>query len=425
MNLQHALSRRSFMRRGAITSIAVLGTSAAAIPLASSVLAQNGDIELVCISDGVRIRDAAGLGGNILGSVNTGDAVNQIGGPVDADGYTWIQVSVIGNRNLSGWAASEFFERAGGTTGWAPGTKVHVNSDGVNFRSGPGTGNSVIRTYNNGDNALIVSGPASANGYDWYQITVSNDEQGWMASSFLSPGWTNSAGDWPAGMEVHVNTDGVNLRREPGLGGGIIATLNANTNAGVIGGPQAADGYEWYKIGIGGGASISGWMASDFLSEGAVGIPGEPTGFPEGSWVWTTTDLNLRSDPGTGNGVVATYGMHEAATIITGPQPANGYGWYQVEMADDRNVGWMAGEFLEYAPTEPTGSRRRVSDGPLNLRSNPTINASIVTSLPTGTIVVVSDASFVQEGAHLWASVYLESNPDVSGWVDQHFTEEI
>jgi uncharacterized protein YgiM (DUF1202 family) len=351
--------------------------------------------------------------------VNTGDVVNQIGDPVDADGYTWLNISVQRDRSLTGWAASDFFERAGGTAGWKPGNDVHVNDDNVNLRSGPRLGNGVIGTYNFGTNAVVVSGPTNANGYAWFEIEISGGTVGWMASNFLSPGRSSSGTGWPAGTEVHVNDNNVNLRNAPGLSSSVIAAFNANTNAGVIGGPQAADGFDWYNIGIGG---TSGWMASDFLSEGHVG---EDAGFRVGAYVRTTSDLNLRSGAGTGNGVIAVYPTGEVATILGGPTSANGFSWYEVELWSDGNVGWFAGEFLEGARFEPTGSRLRVVDGPLNVRSSGDTSAAIVTTVPTGDVVVIRDASFTENDGYIWANVYVEANPDLVGWVAREFTEEI
>ena len=413
------MSRRSLLRRATLAGVAVATTTTGAIPVARRAFAQNGDIELVATSDGVRIRAEAGLGGRILGSVSTGDVVNQIGGPVSADGYEWIQVSVQANRNLTGWAASDFFERPGGTAGWKPGNDVHVNDNNVNLRSGPGTGNGIVATYGFGTNAVIVSGPTNANGYAWFQIDVAGGNRGWMASTFLSPGRSSNSGGWPAGTRVHVTSDAVRLRSDPGLSSTVVGTFDSGTNAGIIGGPRAADGFDWYKIGIGG---LQGWMAADFLAEGEAG---QAPGWQSGSYVRTTSDLNLRTGPGTGYNAIDTYPTGEIATIISGPRSAEGYSWYEVEMWSDSNVGYMAGEFLEPARFEPTGSRLEVVDGPLNLREEPRTSAQVVASLATGEVVVIRDASFVSDGGYTWANVYVERNPDQVGWVARDFTREV
>jgi len=337
MTIHLDLSRRAFLQRATFAAVAAAAVAPRSL-IARLAASRNDDIELVCTSDGVRVRDDPGLASNVVGFVNAGDIVNQTGDPVDADGYRWLPISVQRDRNLVGWSAADFFE-PGGTGLWVAGTKVHVTSDDVNLRNGPG------------------------------------------------------------------------------LGYGVLATFDTNTNGAIMGGPQFASGYTWYNLGIGG---MQGWMAQTYLAEGHVG---DSSTFPAGAWVWTTTDVNLRTGPGLGYGILTTYAMHEAATVISGPTAADGYTWYGIEMADDRNFGYMAGEYLDDAPTEPTGQRRQVVDGPLNLRESPDTSANIIMSLATGEVVVIRDASFVSNDGYTWGNVYWERNPDVIGWVAREFTE--
>jgi hypothetical protein len=123
--------------------------------------------------------------------------------------------------------------------------------------------------------------------------------------------------------------------------------------------------------------------------------------------------------------VIDTYGGVNVATVLDGPQSGGGYAWYKVEMWDDGNVGWFAGEYLEVARFEPTGARHRVFDGPLNLREYGDLSAPVVTTLATGEIVVIADASFAQADGYTWMMVYIEDDPDVRGWIAQGFSEEI
>lgn len=414
MNFHTELSRRSFINR-----VAIAGAAASAFTIMPRVFAQNGDTQLVCISDDVRIRSDHSLSSSVRGTVSTGDIVNLTGTPVDADGYTWIPITVYGS-SLSGWSAGDFFVSAGEGPGGLPGgTFVSVNSDNVNLRSTAGLNGSVIRSYSEGTNATVLDGPTNADGYSWYRIEISDGTVGWMASEFLTEG--SNGGGWPEGTPVYVNSDDVRLRSDAGTGASIIGTYNANTSAVVTDGPLSANSYFWYQISIQG---QTGWMASEFLSEG-TGDDGGGGEWAAGDYVMPDSDLNLRSGLGTGNSIIGTYGAGSAATVISGPQAANGYEWYEVEIWEDGQVGWFAGQFLVAARTEPTGSRRRIVDGPLNLRSNPTINGSIVSALPTGTVVVVTDASFVQADGYLWIPVKVENDPSVTGWVAQQFTEEI
>ena len=60
---------------------------------------------------------------------------------------------------------------------------------------------------------------------------------------------------------VQVLVDDLRLREEPGLDGKPIAALSAGQRAPVVGGPQDADGYQWYQVSLQ-PSGVSGWVAS-------------------------------------------------------------------------------------------------------------------------------------------------------------------
>lgn len=221
---------------------------------------------------------------------------------------------------------------------------------------------------------------------------------------------------------MYVTSDNVNLRSGAGTGNAVIGSFSSGTNAMTNAGPTQGNGYSWYNITIDG---LTGWMVADFLAYGTDGRPDPRGGFAIGAYVRPIRSLNLRSGPGTDNAIIATYERINVATVLDGPQSGGAHLWYNVDMWDDGNVGWFAGELLELARFEPTGGRHRILDGPLNLRSSGSLGASVVTTLATGDIVVISDASFVTADGYTWMPVYLEDDPDVTGWIAQGFSEEI
>lgn len=341
MNAHDRFSRRSFLIRGSAAAFSMAG-GALSLRQEAQVAAQAGDYELVSDYDGVRVRNAPGLHGAVIGVVNTGGVVSVTGETVFADGYSWVPVFVH-DQVINGYVAGEFFRNASGSTGWFRGTPVHVTSNSVNLRSGAGLGYSVIASYDNGTPAMVNDGPRTADGYDWYNITFWDGTTGWMAADFLAPGDT-----------------------------------------------------------------------------------GVPRGWVPGRYVMTTSDLNLRSGAGLGYGVIRTYGVGQTATILDGPTPADGYDWYRVEVWDSSNtIGWFASEFLETARFEPTGARHEVVDGPLNLREWGSLSAPVITTIPTGGVFVIADASFGSADGYTWAMVYLEDDPSVTGSVALGFSVEI
>ena len=67
-------------------------------------------------------------------------------------------------------------------------------------------------------------------------------------------------------------------------------------------------------------------------------------GFQAGEKVRVTAGLYLRTGPGTGYGVITTMPTGTVCTVVSGPSPANGYTWYQLDTPYGR--GWAAGEYL-------------------------------------------------------------------------------
>lgn len=295
------------------------------------------------------------------------------------------------------------------------------NADGVRLRTDPGLSSTVIGSVNAGDVVSVTGETIFAEGYGWMPVFVHRTGQnGYVADEFFER--PDGGTGFFRGTPVHVTSDNVNLRAGAGTNFKILANFSTDTNAVVNDGPVSGSGYTWYNIMVGG---TTGWMAADFLAEGHVndGTAGE---WAPGSYVMTSTALNLRSGAGLGHSVVKVSPVGEAATVLTGPTSADGYAWYQVELWDAAaTIGWFAGEYLEAARFEPTGARHRVFDGPLNLRSGASLDASVVTALPTGTIVVISQATFASADGYTWMPVYVEDNPRLVGWIAQGFSEEI
>lgn len=420
MDITRTLTRRTLLRTAALGGATLLG--AGLLPRLGSVLAESGPGQYTCDYNGVRLRDNYGLSSKTIGTLNVGDVVNLTGDSVTADGYTWIPVTVNGS-GTAGWTALEFFSPVLGTIIWPAGTEVHVASDDVNLRSGPGLSYGVIGTYDSGTTATIVAGPEESDGYSWHKINIEGTT-GWMATNFLTEGAGDGGSDsgWAPGTTVHVTSDNVNMRSGAGLGRSVIASFSEGSTGTVTAGPFPADGYTWYEVRI---DSAAGYMASDFLAEG-TGNGGDDGSI--GATMHVATDgLNLRSGPATSASIIMTLTSGSVVVIADGPVSADGHTWYKVTLSGRSGSGWVAGEYL--APgtggAEPTGSRRRVVDGPLNLRAGGGLHYNVVASLPTGTVVVIKDASFGQADGYTWMWVYVEGDPATVGWIAQGFTKEI
>lgn len=60
--------------------------------------------------DNLRIRSDPNAGGDIIVAVPTGTGLEVIGGPEQADNFTWYEVQLTDDEEVSGWVASDFLE---------------------------------------------------------------------------------------------------------------------------------------------------------------------------------------------------------------------------------------------------------------------------------------------------------------------------
>lgn len=255
-------SRRTVLRLATGAGLVAAAGAAPAGPLLSRVMAQAGDTELVCNANGVRIRRDPGLNGAVIGSLSSGAVVNLIGDPVSRDGYTWLNISPQANRNLTGWAAAQFFgEPSGG--GWAIGTDVVVASASLNLRRDAGIRAAVIRSVPRGTHAVTRTAALARDGYTWYGVTLDDGTKGYFAGEFLQEG--QGQAPEPTGQRLRVVDGPLRLRKNPGLNGAVLASLPTGAIV-VIADASAVrqDGYLWRYVRVEAKPGAVGWIADGF-----------------------------------------------------------------------------------------------------------------------------------------------------------------
>jgi uncharacterized protein YkwD len=267
---------------------------------------------------------------------------------------------------------------------------------------------------------LVIIGPATgpdANGITWQNVRTDDGLTGWASAQFLTK--TNPAGGTPAPTaaaattaspaptqapataappaaasgEAWVNsTNGLNLRSQAVATSTVIVVLPFGAHVALTGAPQGPDagGITWQNVRADDGKT--GFVAAQFLAATkpvttttatpvatpavttpvtstvpatATPIPAT-TGGTGNVYVIATNGLNLRSQPNTTAGVVATltYGQRLTALAPKGTPDAGGVAWQNVR-TDANQTGWAAADYLSAAPPVTT-----------------------TTTVPTGTVVV-------------------------------------
>lgn len=124
------------------------------------------------------------------------------------------------------------------------------------------------------------------------------------------------------------STDNVNARTGPGLGYGVIATVEQYTGGRIIDGPVSADGYTWWKLQWNGdddngrfeGWSVENYMAAANMAYPATGVVTSVYGEDRGSYIHNA--LDIAND--TGTPILAS----RWGTVTTTAYEADGCGYY-------------------------------------------------------------------------------------------------
>lgn len=152
-----------------------------------------------------------------------------------------------------------------------------VAPNGLNMRQSASSSSQLVVQLGTGQRVDVLSGPATADGYTWWQVTDQQGNSGWVAQGdsetvWLSPsiGEPQPVGRAPeVGDRVRVTMESglqLTLRALPGTDGPLVTRINPGTEFTVINGPQQADGFSWYQLRSDDGSTL-GW-AADADSQG-------------------------------------------------------------------------------------------------------------------------------------------------------------
>ncbi|MCA9833744.1 MAG: SH3 domain-containing protein [Thermomicrobiales bacterium] len=224
--------------------------------------------------------------------------------------------------------------------------------------------------------------------------------------------------DYSPGQVISVTTDSANLRSLPGKSEDILLSAPWGSIFQIIEGPTTVDGESWYHVR---GDLGSGWIAQSTF--GASNAEAPAGAFAVGDELYVSEDLvNLRDEPSLKGTIVGSVNYMDAATVIDGPMPANGYTWYKVNAAD--LTGWITERYLgtEESMAKPArlgvvDSVQTIEPDGITLRANPSTNASRLLGLPEGTKGKVIDGP-VNAGGYNWIKVQTSLG---TGWAAEEF----
>lgn len=158
----------------------------------------------------VNIRQAPSTSGSILATLPSGTTLISLGDSTSANGHVWLRVQA---GSIIGWMAMGYISPTGATaatptgitmltntptstpaktntptrpaSGFISGDVVRVESGPLNYRNAAGTSSGILGTLATGSTAMVLNGPTSASGLDWYQLQVTGQPNGWVAANYL------------------------------------------------------------------------------------------------------------------------------------------------------------------------------------------------------------------------------------------------
>jgi uncharacterized protein YgiM (DUF1202 family) len=373
----------------------------------------------------LNIRTEPGVYGSIVATLPQGDLATVVGGPESNGGIDWLKV----DTNLgTGWLAAQYVAPSGRTwvaSSFAVGDSIRVATDRLNMRTDASDRSRVIAQLWEGTTGTVVGGPRKSAGNTWLQIETEYGT-GWVVEKYLSDADAPlpSEGLFTVGEEVVVDTDSLNLRREAGLNGPVMAVLWTGETATVLDGPIWQDNYNWYQLETERG---TGWAVETFLVSAGSAAP-TASGFEPGTAITVTTDaLNLRESADTTGRVLTKLYQGDTGTVAGGTVQSDGYTWVLADF--NGTIGWVATTYIGRATSAPgysgdlaIGMSAEVISDNLNVRSTPSISGAVAGQLFTGAVVTIVDGP-VQRDGYTWFKVDSDS---WDGWtVDVWLTSRV
>ena len=275
------------------------------------------------------------------------------------------------------------------------------------------------------------------------------------------------SGDIGIGDTVLIDTDGVNLRENPGLDTEAITTLDNGVSLEIIEGPETVDDITWW-MGVvldedSVDQGVSGWVSEEFLAVDDVeSPPGTETPTPDGSetptasptptgtpddgdltfdnaeWVVVVDGpLNLRKNPGLQGAVIRTMGTDETGTVVNPSEltDRDDFTWINIT-TEDNEKGWVATDFLDPLTDDPCpddacepsehqdlldAAAVVVVDGPLNVRAEASLDGDQLDSVATGAVLNTAAAGETKDADDFtWLKVDYQRD---DAWVAIDFIE--
>ncbi|MBQ8536858.1 MAG: SH3 domain-containing protein [Clostridia bacterium] len=309
------------------------------------------------------------------------------------EGRSWVKVRIY-PTDAQGWMMTSYLafgESRSSVINRKPTARVE-NLSGLNLRTGPSGGRTVIDTLANGTQVTVLG----VVGEDWCHVQVEN-LTGYVMTQHLSAFQSPAVPSGQTGVAYVKNTyasQRLNLRARPDLKSAILGRYADGVKVNVI----ASRGDGWAYVRVGG---RTGYMMTQFLTWQSPAASNGQTAYVTNPVA--AQKLNLRTGPGAS---YASYGLFCTGAPVK-VLARRSDGWVRVQVGS--LVGYMNEDYLSSQYVSPHYPVMQVSNPvathKLNLRQSPRVQSASLGRYGNGTQISVlgylagDEWAYVQAGS--------------------------
>ena len=274
-----------------------------------------------------------------------------LGLPISA-GVTKVTVTMLWQAGITHNQACSGSTSPTGLTGT-------VFDGGLNLRSGPTLGASVLRVMPDGAR-LGLTGESSGG----FLSVTHQGTSGWASAEFIDIGGPSPR----SGAAATVIDGSLNLRNNASTNSGVLRVMSEGSRVTLTG--ESYGGFLGVTY-----QGVTGWAFAPYLQAGGSSPSGPTATVIDGA-------LNLRYGASTSYDVLLV--MPDGATVTLLGSQANGYS----RVSYQGTIGWAYSAYLSTG-ANPSGPTTTVADGPLNLRAGASTSYDVLDVMPDGATVTL------------------------------------
>uniref|UniRef100_A0A7C4Y673 N-acetylmuramoyl-L-alanine amidase n=1 Tax=Caldisericum exile TaxID=693075 RepID=A0A7C4Y673_9BACT len=288
---------------------------------------------------------------------------------------------------------------------------VIVNTDAVNFRTGPSTSTHIIERLNKGTYLLLLETAKGKDGETWYKVyNFNSNKTGYIAGYLVNKSPLSITGE-DAKFTVKVSVDALlNVRAGPGTEFNIVKRLSSNTKIDVIRIIKRSDGQVWYKYKDGDKFYfVASWYTKKIetttlptqnqntnTSQNKISMLGKATDF-----------VNLRDGPSTDYKKITLISSGNTINIVGFAKNHKGELWLQCIY--NGTTGFVISDYIAYDTSKVSldlsslGTLSKSIDT-INLREGPGIDYKTITTITKDNELAIVGIA-LDKNASIWYEV--------------------